>query len=61
MSLIMDDKSTTSNSPAIRGTRKRSNSKNMGLINPDSPRTIEACMELGIDPQDLRQKYYFDR
>ena len=60
MSLVIDDKSIISNSHgAPAGTRKRSNSRNLGAINPESPRTIDACVELGVNPNELRQKYYF--
>lgn len=54
MFLSIDDKSPVSNSPGP-SIRKR---RDYGTINPEfpTPRTIEACMELGIDPEDLKKR-----
>lgn len=57
MSLSLDDKSMISNNAGFKaGGNKRNASRNAGSVNPESPRTIEACMELGISPEDLKQK-----
>ena len=58
MSLLLDDKSlpSYSNLGGVRGSRRAMSKTNLGL-NPESPRTLEACRELGILPQELSQKY----
>lgn len=35
----------------------KSNKRGATTVNPESPRTIEACLELGINSADLHQKY----
>ena len=41
-------------SPVVRTIKQQNTRSN--TINPDTPMTIEACMELGINPDDLIQK-----